>query len=352
MKTFFVLILLLALLAGLSSFWLTRPIFKGELDAAVYRSVTIAPRDEALTLARNLAGDVLLVTAADAEGVAVINVSLVADRKFEDVLQAHEQLGDAGLQKLYSSSPQINLSWRDLGMPIARRYPHIAAGTNYRAHAEEVGHEGEPFLFPKLSRPSTWQSDVSMATRLDYEVELCAVTLTEHTSALPSRLGLLLCGDYTDRWLLVKDIDLDGIMGRTGFPAAKGGQSHLPIGPLLVIPGSVDFYRRIELSLYVNDQLRQKSGAEQMIWSAPQIVSRALADCHSPYQLGSQTIRIADCARIPAGTLLLTGTPEGVLFHLATLWNPWAYLREGDVVTGFGTYLGFTRNEVISKQAF
>ena len=37
---------------------------------------------------------------------------------------------------------------------------------------------------------------------------------------------------------------------------------------------------------------------------------------------------------------------EGVLFKLATLWHPWAYLRQGDVVTSFGTYLGYMRNEI------
>jgi hypothetical protein len=37
-----------------------------------------------------------------------------------------------------------------------------------------------------------------------------------------------------------------------------------------------------------------------------------------------------------------------VLFHPATLWNPWAYLTEGDVVTSFGQYLGYMRNSVVA----
>ena len=51
----------------------------------------------------------------------------------------------------------------------------------------------------------------------------------------------------------------------------------------------------------------------------------------------------------PGGTLVLTGTPEGVLFRLGTLWNPAAYLQEGDVVTSFGTYLGYMRNEISAR---
>ena len=170
--------------------------------------------------------------------------------------------------------------------------------------------------------------------------------LTEHRSDAPARLGYLLCGDYTDRWLLVRELDLDGVMGQTGFPLAKGGESRLPIGPFLLVPRETDFYNELEISLYVNDKLRQKALAKKMVWSPREIVANALADCQSPYRAGADILNIADCEHIPAGTLILTGTPEGVLFKLATLWNPWAYLRPGDVVTSFGSYLGYMRNEI------
>jgi hypothetical protein len=55
------------------------------------------------------------------------------------------------------------------------------------------------------------------------------------------------------------------------------------------------------------------------VWSPQQILANSLADCESPYQVGEDILHIADCERIPAGTLVLTGTPEGVLFKLATL---------------------------------
>ena len=164
--------------------------------------------------------------------------------------------------------------------------------------------------------------------------------------AMTARLGYLLCGDLTDRWVLVKELDLEGVMGRTGFPLAKGGDSRLPVGALLVIPDDENFYRKLQLSLYLNHQLRQQSLAEKMVWSPSQILAKTLADCESPYQAGEDIIHIADCEHIPAGTLVLTGTPEGVMFKLATIWSPWAYLRAGDVVTSFGTYLGYTRNEI------
>jgi 2-keto-4-pentenoate hydratase/2-oxohepta-3-ene-1,7-dioic acid hydratase in catechol pathway len=346
LKVFGFTILLLVMVAVLSSVWLSRPAVDGHLDDAVFARMTLAPPEKALTLASSLAGEVLLVTGVEANGIAAINVNTATGRTFHNAVDVYRNLGINELRALYNTANPSVYAWVDLGMPVPPLSLNIAAGTNYRAHAKEVGHEGEPFLFPKLSTPTPWDNAVAPGARLDYEVELCAVTLTEHRPESPAALGYVLCGDFTDRWLLVRDIDLDGEMGRTGFPLAKGGDSRLPIGPLLVIPNEDDFYRELTLKLYVNNTLRQKSGAKKMIWSPRQILSQAMADCRTPYQLESQTLFIGNCESIPVGTLLLTGTPEGVLFHLMTLWNPWVYLRSGDVVTSFGTFLGYTQNTI------
>lgn len=339
-------LLVLLVLAVISSLWVARPIYDDQLDSGMFDAMTLAPLESAVTLARTRSGAVLLVTAVDAEGVAAIDIGEALQRDIAGSLQAYAELGLGGLRDLYATTASARFAWEELGTPVMETFPHIAAGTNYRSHAEEVGHEGDPFLFPKLSRPTAWDSPVVEGDRLDYEVELCAVLLEEHTPNSPASLGYVLCGDFTDRWLLVRDMDLDGDMGRTGFPLAKGGDSRLPVGPLLVIPDDEAFYGEMSLSLYVNDRLRQSSGADQMIWPPREILTRAQADCRVPYNMESKTVLLGDCDSTPAGTLLLTGTPEGVLFHPTTIWNPAAYLRDGDVVTSFGTYLGFTRNAI------
>lgn len=340
-----VLLVMLVLLV-LSSLWAARPKHHGELHAGIYEAMVLAPPERAVTLARTTSGAVLLVTALDAEGVTAIDVGQALQRNFSDPLQVYAVLGAVGLRGLPRSVDTARHRWEELGSPLVDRARHIAAGTNYRGHAEEVGHEGDPFLFPKFSSPTPWNSRVAPGGRLDYEVELCAVLLKDRTTETDTALGYVLCGDYTDRWLLVRDMDFDGEMGRTGFALAKSGEGRLPVGPLLVIPHDDGFYRELKLSLYVNGQLRQSAGAGQMIWSPRAILSRATTDCHEAYDMNSETVHLWDCESIPAGTLLLTGTPEGVLFHPVTLWNPAAYLREGDVVTSFGTYLGFMRNVI------
>jgi 2-keto-4-pentenoate hydratase/2-oxohepta-3-ene-1,7-dioic acid hydratase in catechol pathway len=337
-------ILLLALVLG--TYLLAKPAFQEQLGPGSFAGITVAPRDQALTLARTVEGKSLLVMSADEQGVTAIDIGVASGSPFEDGLEAYSELGPGGLQALFAANP-ITVAWDRLGLPLQATYPHIAAGTNFHAHAEEVGLDAEPFLFPKLSHASAWNAPVAAGKRLDHEVELCAVPLTEHLPASPARLGYLLCGDFTDRWTLIRKMQFDSKMGRTGFPAGKGGSTRLPVGPFLVIPLAEDFYERVELRLYVNGALRQRASAGQMIWAPQDILSRALEDCRSPYTLGSETLSISACDRIPAGTLILTGTPEGVMFHLLTLWSPWAYLQPGDRVTGYGTYLGLTQNTIV-----
>ena len=329
-----------------SSYTLTRPVVSGISESAALASLELAPRDLAVTLARDRSGTVLLVISLDEAGIAAVDISEAAGVDYTDSLHAFRELDQEGLQQFYTGLPIKNVGWEQLGSPFDGHYPHVAAGTNFRGHAEEVGHEGDPFLFPKLSRATVWNSDVLAAGRFDYEVELCAVPLTEHRTAVPARLGYVLCNDFTDRWQLVKDIDLGGEMGLTGFARAKGGASRLPIGALLVIPQDDNFYQELQLDLFVNGTLRQSASAGAMIWSPRQLLSKALAACETDYEMADETVRIGACDHIPAGTLLLTGTPEGVMFHPATLWNPWAYLVDGDVVTSVGSYLGYLRNVI------
>jgi 2-keto-4-pentenoate hydratase/2-oxohepta-3-ene-1,7-dioic acid hydratase in catechol pathway len=346
MKTILSLAVVVVCVAVLSSLWLLRPMSGGDLNASVYDGLSLAPPEQAVTLAVTAGGAVLLVTRVDRNGVVAVDVSAAVDEPFADAIAAYAALGQAQLAKLYDAETLRSYTWSELGLPVAPLHRNIAAGTNYGAHAEEVGMQAQPFLFPKLSRPSAWNSAVRPGVRLDYEVELCAVPLSDYRQGEPVELGYLLCGDYTDRWLLVRDIDLDGESGRTGFTLAKGGDSYLPVGPLLVIPWDENFFQQLEISLYLNGKLRQRSAASDMIWSPRELLEKSLADCESLYLAGEQTHHITDCDKVSAGTLLLTGTPGGVLFRVATLWNPWAYLRAGDVVTGFGTYLGYTRNEI------
>lgn len=333
-----------------SSVYLSRPLFEDTWVDPPRRSLAVAPQDMALTFARSLDGAVLLVASANAEGVSVIDVNRMLATNYPDPVALYQALGYDRLRTLLANAHMMQrLPWSSLGVPLATGAAHIAAGTNYRAHAEEVGHEGQPFLFPKLSSPVRWNSPVAAGNRLDYEVELCAVPLHDYIEGDVPPMGYLLCNDFTDRWLLVRDIDLDGPMGISGFALAKGGETRLPVGPLLLVPRVADMYQSLELNLYVDARLRQQTSAQEMIWQPEDILQRALQNCRTPYALEDKSVRLTACDRVAAGTLLLTGTPAGVMFKIANIWAPWAYLRPGKRVHSYGTYLGSLDNTVLAQ---
>lgn len=346
-----VVVLLLLLLALVVATWrLSQPKFEGSLQADPIESLVIAPAHVALTLARVDSGSgprVMLVERAGPDGLTGVDLEAAFGRRFQDAVEAFVVLGFDALAGAANDAETLRVSVADLTLPLDPSSPHIAAGTNYRAHAEEVGHDDGPFLFPKLSDATAWNADVANRGRLDYEAELCAVTLATHTTQQPARLGYLLCNDFTDRWTLARDIDLDGPMGTTGFPDGKGGNGMLPVGPLLVIPRDADaFYPSLTLELYVNGELRQRAVGREMIWSPAEIASRALENCNVDYHRSEGTVGLTDCAGIPARTLILTGTPSGVMFHPLTLWSAGAYLEPGDEVVTVATHLGVLRNRI------
>jgi 2,4-diketo-3-deoxy-L-fuconate hydrolase len=344
-KIFALLILTITSFICYSSY-LSRPVFDGNESEQV-GNLSIAGIEKGLTLARDSSGAIYLLTEANEQSLQGINLSEQYNQQYSDALQAYKLLGKETLVSLYHSAQSVSLAWSQLSTPVMGHSQHIAVGTNYQAHAKEVGLDGTPFLFPKLSTPTTWNSAITAGTRLDHEVELCALPINDYQRGDPINVAYILCGDFTDRWLLVKNIKLSGEMGKTGFVDAKGGESHLPLGPFLLIPHHVDLVADIELSLYVNKQKRQQAKISQMVWSFTNIFDHTLDDCLSTYQSLKGNVSIIDnCQSIAAGTLILTGTPEGVMFNPATLWNPYFYLQPGDKINSYGTYLGKIKNSV------
>ncbi len=327
-----------------ATWFLSRPAFDESLSGAPLDGMELLPLDTGLTFARmSLNKDVklLIVREITPDGVQAIDVSYALQRQLQDPIVALGLNGYDELEYVARRATPQPVRWEELTVPLDPSARHIAAGTNYSAHAEEVGIEDGPFLFPKLSQPTAWNATLANRGRLDYEAELCAVPLTRLTKERPAEFGYVLCNDFTDRWPLVRDVDFDQPMGTTGFTDGKGGEGMLPLGMFFVVPKhGDDFYKELTLELYLNGQLRQRSSASQMIWSPQQIASAALDGCEHSYESEAGEARLTDCDGINSGTLLLTGTPEGVMFRPATIWSPWAYLRPGDEVVLRAKWLG------------
>jgi 2-keto-4-pentenoate hydratase/2-oxohepta-3-ene-1,7-dioic acid hydratase in catechol pathway len=315
----------------LAAWQASRPLFDERLEAVSLSTIEIAPTEEALTFGRRWTGaghDILLITDYRNGQVLAVNLSAhfgTSPRDAVELLQAHgyEAIAAAASRSVHT----VTLPSSNLTIPIETSGHHIAAGANFAGHADEAG-IGQPFIFPKRVRPTPFASPVPVggSRRLDYEVELAFVPLRDVRSAqdVPATMGLLLCNDFTDRWMLVRGMMSGGEMGTSGFADGKGREGFLPVGPLFVVPRNLErFYPTIELSLYVNGRLRQRAKAGNMIWGPAEIIDQAFQRTDWSFRFAGHETSLLPNGMIPARTLILSGTPEGVIFRPINFW--WAF---------------------------
>lgn len=323
------------------SFYVSRPAVDVTWDAA--QPHLIADPEAALTFART-ASSLIRVTRHTGYAVEGFDITAALGDS-RDLIDAYAQLGYQGLAA--ATGPEVTVPLTELTVPVDFHYPYVAAGTNYSEHAEEVYLDDPPFLFPKLARASAWNDPVKFFPRLDFEAELAMVPLTDIDSPdRPVDYALVLCNDFTDRWTLVRQLDLGAPMGTTGFAAGKGRPSFLPTGYLFVIPRSAAFYETVALELAVNGEARQRFSAADMILKIDDIVRQAFAQAGHTFLDGAEPVSLLPSGVIPRGTLLLTGTAAGVLFKPVNLWNQGFYLQRGDRVVTRATFLGHLDNRI------
>jgi 2-keto-4-pentenoate hydratase/2-oxohepta-3-ene-1,7-dioic acid hydratase in catechol pathway len=185
----------------------------------------------------------------------------------------------------------------------------VSTGLNFAAHAEEAG-GGDVFLFPKPAAPPD------------------RATFLEQTA-------FFLSNDVSDREAIVRNAALSG--PGTGFAEAKGQPGFFPAGPWM-IRGS-ELFAAIEhcggaglgLTLWVDEEPepRQDATTERMILQPWELVGRvgSWIDEHGrrtdmPFRRpGDEAPRFyafavpEETPRLPAGSIIQTGTPEGVALN-------------------------------------
>lgn len=285
-------------------------------------SFELSPASRALTLARVArAGEVQVVRVveADAEGITAVPLGAPASGQALDALAGRpleEVAADA------PGAPRERFPWAVL-LPAVSSARHIAAGTNYVAHADEVEIEA-PFVFPKLVAPETSLHRLVVRPEwlLDYEVEVAVVfdrDVRDAHDLAAARAGLFVVNDFTDRATLIREVDLTVPDVGGGFANAKGQPGFLPTGPFVVVASDWRaLLREIEIRLTVNGAERQRAAAADLIWDVDEIARRSLALEGKPHweHAGHRVTLIDD--GIPKGMAILTGTPGGVVFNAPT----------------------------------
>jgi 2-keto-4-pentenoate hydratase/2-oxohepta-3-ene-1,7-dioic acid hydratase in catechol pathway len=217
----------------------------------------------------------------------------------------------------------------------------VAPGLNYAAHAEEAG-GGDVFLFPKPVEPTSPYAELLPPPHvklLDYEVELAFVLLSEIDLRKPPARDALLAGvaffianDVSDREPIIREAALFG--HGTGFVEAKGQPGFLPAGPWMVrgtelfdavaACGAEGLGIRLSVDSGDGFRPRQDSNTAHMILDPVALIARLAAEVEHggvrtemPIQRDGKPrfypLAIGpDPPILPAGSVILTGTPDGV----------------------------------------
>ncbi len=220
---------------------------------------------------------------------------------------------------LYDYEPSGDLSDISLDPPIIP-INVFAVGLNYKKHAEESNLEIPPFpmIFTKHSTCiSGPKSDICMKSDMvDYEAELVFVIGKggkdiSKEDAWQHVAGLCVGQDISDR-----PVQFHATPPQ--FNLGKSFDTFGPIGPYLVSTDLFDNKESLKLQCWVNDELRQETLTNDLIFDIPYLISY-----------------ISEFITLNTGDVIFTGTPEGVG---ATQGK---FLKDGDIlkttIEGIGT---------------
>jgi len=238
---------------------------------------------------------------------------------------------DAAKAALASGSlPELDVTGKRIGAPIARPGKIVCIGLNYSDHAAETGAKipAEPVIFMK--DPSTMVGPFDTvyiprkSVKTDWEVEL-AIVIGKTARYLDSE---------DDADAVIAGYALSHDVSEREFQLERGGQwdkgksceTFNPLGPVLVPASEVSDPQNLALKLWVNGTLRQDGTTANMIFGIRHIVWY-----------------VSQFMVLNPGDIINTGTPAGVALGIEG--NP--YLRAGDIVELEIEGLGRARQELV-----
>ena len=264
----------------------------------------------------------------DDKGILRDAGSLVADWRVE-------HLGDDFLAKVrdadVGSLPPAPADSR-FGPPVAGTRKIVGIGLNYRAHAAESGlaPPTDPVIFHKPVSALCGPNDDIVLPRggdkTDWEIEL-AVVVGKRAKYVPESEAL----DYVAGYCVGNDVSERAFQLERGpqWDKGKGADTFAPLGPWLVTRDEVPDPQNLEMTLELNDEVRQQGNTADMIFTVAQIISR-----------------VSDYMSLQPGDVLMTGTPPGV----GMAAKPPRFLRAGDSLRLRIAGLGEQQSQVVAAR--
>jgi len=193
----------------------------------------------------------------------------------------------------------------------------LALGLNYRKHANEtnVSYPEIPVVFIKATTSVVGHMSpiilpAAGPDNVDYEAELAVVIGKKVKNVSPSGamdciMGYTCANDVSARdWQIEKQ--------KKQWARGKSFDTFCPLGPCLVTRDEIPDPQNLRIRAILNGSTVQDSNTADMIFDIPSIVSD-----------------LSRSMTLLPGTVILTGTPEGVGFTR----QPPLFLQEGDTVT-------------------
>jgi 2-keto-4-pentenoate hydratase/2-oxohepta-3-ene-1,7-dioic acid hydratase in catechol pathway len=207
-----------------------------------------------------------------------------------------------------------------------------AIGLNYRDHAAETGAPlpDYPVLFMKNIRAAIGPGEAIRLPRhlrsdeVDSEAELAVLLARDCRNA--TRDGAM---DFVAGFTCANDVSArDWQLRRSGrqWCRAKSFDTFCPLGPWVVTPDELPRPFALDISGRINGRVLQQSNTSQMIFDVPALLEFLSAD-----------------TTLPAGSVILTGTPQGV----GMARQPPVWLQPGDRVAVEIEGIGVLENPVV-----
>ncbi len=236
--------------------------------------------------------------------------------------------------KLAPSGPAVKVDAQKLLSPLEPACIYCI-GLNYREHATESGMKFPeyPVVFAKPNSTVIGPGQniripaVCPEPEVDYECEL-AVVIGRKALNVPEKDAL----DYVLGYTCANDVSARNWQLKRGggqWHRGKGFDTFCPLGPALVTKDEIPDPQNLVIRTILNGKVMQEHNTGDMIFNIAQLISFLSQD-----------------TTLPAGTVILTGTPQGVGFAR----KPPVWLKAGDEVIIEIEKIGKLVNRVVGPQ--
>jgi len=231
-----------------------------------------------------------------------------------------------------SSARRLGLGAVQLRPPVPKPAKVLGIGLNYAAHVAETGAQTPNYQvwFNKqrtcVIGPGEAIEIPAVSSQVDYEGELAMVVGRRCRHVARSEAADVIAG-----FTILNDVTVRDWQWRTPtWTLGKSFDTHGPTGPWIVTADEVGDPQRLRLRTWVNDELRQDSSTDDMIFSC-----------------WEQVEYLSTVFTLEPGDILSTGTPAGV----GVGFDPPRYLVPGDTVRVEVDAIGTLQNPVVAQPA-